>query len=229
VEAFLAALRDFTRETHFMSFYTSHADFYATLTGQVEKMIDPAGLTMLEDYYGMQQHSYNIILVPLFHPGGFGPRIPAGNGVFDVYSINGPQGVSGDIPNFGGANDYRELIWHEFGHSFINPLTEANNDLVFPYENLANPIARKMKRMAYTNWETIVNEHVIRAITTRLVAQMDGKEAGRILLETERSKGFRYIDVLAERLKEYETNRGEYPTLESFYRRLMEVWVEEGE
>jgi hypothetical protein len=234
IEAFLAALRDFARETHFMAFYSSHADFYATLTGQVEAMINPADLTLLEDYYGMHQHSYNIILVPLFHPGGFGPRIPAkagsaGDGMFDVYSINGPQGVTEDIPNFGVAADYRDLIWHEFGHSFINPLTVFNSDLVFPYENLAIPIAWKMRRMAYTNWETIVNEHVIRAITTRLVAQMDGEEAGRDRLETERKQGFRYIEMLSERLKEYEANRGEYPTMESFYRRLMEVWVEEAE
>jgi hypothetical protein len=234
VEAFLAALRDFARETNFMAFYTGHADFYATLTGQVEAMINPADLTTLEVYYGMQQHSYNIILVPLFHPGGFGPRMPAkagsaGDGLFDVYSINGPQGVTDDIPNFGDAADYRDLIWHEFGHSFINPLTEANSDLVIPYESLATPIAWKMRRLAYTGWETIVNEHVIRAITIRLVAQVDGEEAGQALLEKERKQGFRYINVLSERLKEYEANRGEYPTLESFYRRLMEVWVEEAE
>jgi hypothetical protein len=239
VEAFLIALRDFARETSFMTFYTAHADFYDTMTGAVEAMINPTDLTMLEDYYGMQQHSYNIILVPLFHAGGFGPRMPAepgmaGSGVvettnYDVYSINGPHGITDTVPTFGNAADYRELIWHEFSHSFINPLTTANSDLVFPYEKLAAPITLKMKRMAYTNWETIVNEHVIRAITARLVAQADGEEAGQAFLAANRKNGFRYIDVLSERLQEYEANRSAYSTLESFYRSLMEVWVEESE
>ena len=41
----------------------------------------------IENYYGIKQNSYNIILVPMFHPGGFASRLENKDGSFDIYSI----------------------------------------------------------------------------------------------------------------------------------------------
>jgi hypothetical protein len=226
LEAFVAALRDFARESDFMQFYTEHTGFYQEIAAGVEALVNPGDLALLEEYYGMRQHSYNIILVPLFHAGGFGPRLAREDGTFDVYSINGPHTLDGDLLTFGSPEDFRQLIWHEFSHSFINPLVEQAWEEIKPYSGLYAPIEKKMRKQAYEEWQSAVNEHLIRAITARLAAREFGPEAGRRALETDRRLGFRYIDALADRLVEYEANRDRYPTLESFIPRLLAVFAE---
>lgn len=94
------------------------------------------------------------------------------------------------------------------------------------YSNLYTPIERQMRKKAYDNWPTTVNEHLIRAITVRLTARVISPEAGQRALKTERQHGFLYIDALVDRLVEYEANRDRYPTLESFFPRLISVFAE---
>lgn len=174
----------------------------------------------------MHQHSYNILLGPLFHSGGFGPRVERENGQFDVYSINGPHARDGELLSFGSPEVYRYLIWHEFSHSFINPMVEQAETEIERYSDLYAPIERRMRKQAYDNWQTTVNEHLIRAITVRLTAREISPQAGQSALNTERQRGFVYVDALVDRLVEYEANRERYPTLESFFPRLVSVFAE---
>ena len=53
------------------------------------------------------------------------------------------------------------------------------------------------------NWQTTVNEHIIRAITCRLFHSEIGPEAGEKALESERRKGFKYIDAIYSKLLVY--------------------------
>jgi hypothetical protein len=224
--AFLTAVRAFAVESDFMQFYDENTGFYQEITAGVEALVEPGDLASLEQYYGMHQNSYNILLVPLFHAGGFGPRLAREDGLFDIYSINGPHALNGDLLTFGSAEEYRQLIWHEFSHSFINPLTVQAWEQIKPYSGLYAPVEKQMSEQAYDNWQSAVNEHLIRAITARLAARELGPEAGRRALETDHKRGFRYIDALADRLVEYEANRERYPTLESFFPRLVAVFAE---
>ena len=70
------------------------------------------------------------------------------------------------------------------------------------------------------------NEHIIRAITSRLFYREFGANAGKEALDTERRKGFKYIDALYAQLVKYEQARAQYPTLESFYPRLLGTFSE---
>jgi hypothetical protein len=226
LEAFVAALRLFAIESGFMQFYAENTGFYQEITAGVDALVDTGDLALLEQYYGMRQHSYNILIVPLFHAGGFGPRLAREDGLFDVYSLNGPRELDGELLTFGSPEEYRQLIWHEFSHSFINPLVAQAEAQIEPYSGLYAPVEKQMRAQAYTNWQTAVNEHLIHAITARLAARAIGPEAGQRALQTDRRLGFRYIDALADRLVEYEANRDRYPTLESFFPRLVAVFAE---
>lgn len=89
---FIQKMRDFARESKFNRFFEDNADLYRTVTENVvSKIKDKNYVDVIEDYYGIKNHSYNIILALLFHPGGFGPRIERGDGSFDVYNICGPK------------------------------------------------------------------------------------------------------------------------------------------
>ena len=223
---FVNSLRDFARDTNFTAFFEAHKRTFQTIVAIAqEKMQGIDYIGPLEDYYGMKQHSYNIILVPLFFA-SYGPSIKRADGTYDIYNITGLYGVENGFPAFGTAEGFRHLAWHEFGHSFVNPTTGKFHKEIAKYSSLYNPISDRMKQQAYGNWQSCVNEHIVRAVETRLAHREMGKEAGDRALLTEKLKGFSYVEALSERLKEYESRRDKYPTFVDFYPRLVDVFKE---
>jgi hypothetical protein len=56
----------------------------------------------------------------------------------------------------------------------VNPVTAKHIDEVNKYSKLYDPIADIMKSNAYPNWEICVNEHIVRAVTARLLLIHEG-------------------------------------------------------
>lgn len=225
LDKFARYLLQFAVDTDFKRFYDEHREFYEEVADRTAAVMEDDDLTGdIEDYYGIRQNSYNIILAPMFHPGGFGPRLENEDGSFDIYSIQGPLDAEGDIPAFGTADSFRYLVYHEFSHSFVNPLTGRYLDEVNRYQKLYRPIAEIMKANAYTDWETCVNEHIVRAVTARLLLIHDSGDIYRKTLGQERTNGFYYINDLCDKLAEYETNRDKYGSFDEFYPELINVF-----
>ncbi len=225
---FLAALRDFARETKFMEFFKEHGGFYSQVVSGVKGLLGDLDVVgVLERYFGMElTQSYTVILVPLFQ-GNYGPRVGQADGTDAFYSICGNHGVSAvGHPLFGSAEGFRHLLWHEFGHSFINPLVEKHREQLAQYASLHKPIAEAMKQQAYGDWETCVKEHIVRAVTVRLTIRTRGPLVAAGALLSERMLGFAYIGPLCRRLGEYETQRDKYPTFADFCPRLIDVFRE---
>ena len=128
----------------------------------------------LEDYYGTKLSSYNLIISPLLHSGGFNSEIINEKGEREVYAIIGPNGEINFYPHF--DKDYLEMdmILHEFGHSFVNPLTDK---YVNQIENLKNKyynekLQKNGKNQGYSKWKYVFNElalGLINGATTGLV------------------------------------------------------------
>lgn len=226
--AFVEALRDFVKDSDFKSFFDSNFDYYEALRSKTLRTLgDTDYMGALEEYVGEKQGKYHIILGPLLHHGGFGPRIVRDRGVTDLFSIIGPVGEGGGIPDFGDLARLQDVLWHEFAHSFVNPITAENLESVNEYSDLYTPIADQMMSAGgYMNWQTCVNEHIVRAITCRLFHSEMGPEAGEQALAAERERGFRYIDAVHSKLLEYEANRSRYGTLRSFYPEIVAAFKE---
>lgn len=223
---FIAEAKNFAIDTNFTDFYKNNKEFYRSLVDSVANDVKDLNLTTaLDDYYGMDRNSYNIVLAPLFHSGGYGPRIIGENGLYDIYGIIGPTKEDAGTPGFSKKN-IKYIVWHEFSHSFVNPTTERYKDEINKYEELFEPIKNIMEDQAYGQWQTCVNEHIVRAITARLTYIHDGEAAGDNLIVREKSKGFFYIEHLIKELEVYEKNRDLYPTFEDFYPNLIKVFKE---
>lgn len=135
----------------------------------------------------------SLCFLALFTSGGYGPRTIGENGLYDIYGIIGPTKNDAEIPVFSKKN-IKYIVWHEFSHSFVNPTTEKYSSEINDYEDLFKPIKNVMEKQAYGNWQTCVNEHIVRAIATRLSYIHDGKIAGDNLIIHEKSRGFYYIN-----------------------------------
>lgn len=221
---FVGLLRDFAEETKFMTFFKAHNGTFQQMTANAKKKMEGVNYTQtLEDYYGMRQNSYTIILAPLF-VGGFGPRIEHSDGRSDIYNILGPMNMQNGLLSFGSESSFRHIAWHEFSHSFVNPTTEQFDKEIDEYKALFKPISGRMSGQAYSNWQTCVNEHVVRAVTTRLSTREIGSEAGEQALYNEKNRGFAYVPALCESLTNYEQMRDTYPTFMDFYPELIQVF-----
>jgi hypothetical protein len=177
----------------------------------------------LEKYYGSELGSYNLILSPLVHSGGFNSKFIA-DGKIEVYAIIGPNGEIEHIPYFEKEYLEMDLILHEFGHSFVNSLTEKfQKEIETIKEKYYNESLKKDgKAQAYGEWKYLFNELVIRAITLRIANEYFGSEKAKELLIYEKSIGFSLVEIIVEILKEYENTREKYTKFSEFYPILIE-------
>lgn len=217
-------LKKFYVDTNFEQFYTSNLKYYDQIVNTtLEAMETKNYVKELEDYYGLKQKSYNLILVSLYHHGGYGPRVESKKNQYDIYSIIGPSGTKDNHPIFGDKEYFKYLQRHEFSHSFVNPLGEVNQEHLNKYSRLYDPIQEVMSAQAYSEWSIAVNEHIVRAVTTRM-AYKDSKQEGDYWLQYEKDNCFIYIDELLKKLEIYENNRDKYPTFETFYPELIKAF-----
>ncbi len=221
-EAFVKQLRAFARASDFMSFYHAHKGTYNQIVADTTSRVHLDDAQHLEAYYGTTQLSYTILLAPLYHHGGYGMGVERERGQYDIYSIQGPQGTRQGYPYFGDEAGLRYVTWHEFSHSFVNPITEHYEEQVEAIAPMYDPVQTRMERMAYKDWPTCLNEHVVRAVTIRLTQLHEGDEAARKLLAEEKRRGFIYIDTVLKALLTYEARRERHPELRAFYPVLLE-------
>jgi hypothetical protein len=52
--------------------------------------------------------------------------VPTPDGSLDVFFVTGPGKIEKGLPTFGDKDNLEYMAWHEFGHSFVNPLVDTN-------------------------------------------------------------------------------------------------------
>ncbi|HUV13462.1 MAG TPA: DUF4932 domain-containing protein, partial [Acidobacteriota bacterium] len=223
LELFLDVLRDFAVESRFMEFFNANAHVYEKMVASYRERISRNYIADIEQYFGVRQRSYNVVLAPLFHCGGFGPRIKRGEGVYDVYNLGGPCKVVDGEPEFGSEGNIRRLFWHEFGHSFVSHLTDQYVEtLLAPSRILLGE--KFVPDQAEVQVAEFASEHILRAVTTRLAILKLSAAEGQAALETEQSQGFPLVEEICRALVVYEKNRDRYATLADFYPELILVF-----
>ena len=225
---FVEALRDFAQQSQFQTFFEAHEGTFKEVIDNTRSVVEDA-VAVLRGYSGMDLAGSTVVLGMLLHHGGFAAMIEHEIGDVEAYALIGPVGGQNGLPTFGSASHIESTTWHEFSHTFINPLTDQYANSITKYAALYKPISEQMGRQAYPDWQITVNEHIIRAITIRLAYIEVGAAAGDHALEREKNIGFAYVEALAAELKEYETARDQYPTIADFYPQLIEVFREASE
>lgn len=214
---YISFLGEFNKETKFNKYYNENNKFYNSLVREFKNNIDISGIiNAVEDYYGINNYKYNIILSPLII-GGYGPRIKSNDNQYDIYSIIGPREYNSRKYVFVEKYETTFMLWHEFSHSFVNPLTKEHKAQVKEYSQLYKSVASKMEDHSYNTWEKTLNEHIVRAVVIRLVYDKFGKNVGERYKTYQEEQGFIYLNEICDILIKYEKNRDIYPNFNSFY------------
>lgn len=224
LDAFLTQARDFAEASNFMAWFQEQEPFHRELAGRYRDRMAWDYLQDLLDYYGDRRERYTLILAPLAHPGGFGPRVVRPDGLHDAFAVVGPHEWENGQLDFGPEPAMRRLFWHEFSHAHVNHLTDRHvPDLLEAMEILQGHLRDEVE--AFVPWEVHVSdwvsEHVVRAVTTRLTHLRIGPEEGDEVLRLELAQ-FPHVDRISHLLLEYEADRRSHPTLESFFPRIVQ-------
>jgi hypothetical protein len=227
LEVFLGLLKEFEELSGFNNFFNDNEKFYHAILGEtLNNLGDYNYVKELEDFYGVPQQSYNIILVSLYNSVGFGNSLLLPNGKREIYNTMGSGRLQDELPFFGDEKHLKYLTLHEFSHPFINPVTELFHDEIMTFAANFEKIPEKTRRNVCGEWEECINEFLVRAITTRL-SQQDSPDLGQWAYNYELGKGVVYLDELLEKIQYYQANRDQYPTLNDFYPRLLEIFMTE--
>lgn len=223
---FLKQLRAFVKESDFNAFVRAHQPLYTETASRVQSLLKTsAHLEWFESFFGPRKGSSFVLAIGLLNGGGnYGASCRDANGE-EVYCILGvwfadTQGM----PYF--DRIYLPVIIHEFTHTYTNPVVDAHlpalrsaGETLYPY------VARQMEAQAYSAWETMMRESLVRACVLRYQLKYE-RGWGALQMLDERMRSFLWIDGLFQRLGEYEADRAKYPTLDAFMPRVVDFFDE---
>lgn len=219
INELLALLKDFAKQSNYFDFYHKNLKFYNILFKKASKLVKcHPFVTLLENEYGKEQASYNLVLSSLM-VGNFGIFF-ANNDTkqYDLFSVFATDNFSLSPA----------ILLHEYSHPFINPLTTKYSDLVKKYQSAHEKLtAYKLPdyHSGYGDWEECVNEHLVRAMVIHLLQKCELYEAANQLLQNDLYCGYRYIPLILEKYNFYDNHRYLYKDLESYYPELLEVFA----
>ncbi|HEX8326346.1 MAG TPA: DUF4932 domain-containing protein [Hymenobacter sp.] len=210
----------FYQDARFADFQRRYRRVYDMAIAQVQRNLPPSNfIPTMEAYYGARKAAYRIIVNPFFKSQWGMAWQVAGPKGFTAVQITAPAGeqtlARGRVANagFDDAEWVRNLSVHEFGHTFVNPLTAlpAFAPGIAAQQALYRPIPDQAQ---YRDWGTSFNEHLVRAGEVRIALALGRPEVSSKLRAD--YAAWMYLPFFEAQLQRYEANRQRYPTLESF-------------
>lgn len=203
---FYAMVGEFAIQSDFAGFFASQTDFYQKRVEDAVWALSeyPDMIMHMISWYGYSQASYTMAISPLVL-GGYGLAMMDAAGGVHAYAV-----MNQNCQHFT-KNDLRELsIWffHEFSHSFVNPLVDRYWEIFKRGERFYELIQGKMIRQSYGNWWIAVVEHFVRTNDHRLSELYFGLDK-KAVLPSEIGMGFIFIEQAYEATMRYEESRAQ--------------------
>lgn len=220
IEKYIKCVNNFYEDTKFGEFLYNSEKLYNKVLNGYSSLINNLNVeTALMEYYGYKPQDYLLVFASIVC-GNFGVEIIDRNINYYCSVI----GLNGSVDNdFLDSKYLHELVWHEYGHSYINKCTK-NNPKVIELEYLFENVKENMCKNgnAYSSWESCLSEHIVRAVTNRMVRKYFGEDEYLKNNKRDKDVGFWYIDKIENSLIKYENNRRTNNNFSDFFNALLE-------
>ena len=217
MEKLMAYLKAFRMDSDFDSYFMENKEEYIRMMDRGHYMLTSHNVEeVVEGFYGKPIQN-SIITVTPHAKNAYGVSIDLKTGSLEV------------LPTLGVYDDeeiFINVLVHEISHTYVNPLTAQQGDILDETKDLYEPIEQVMSNQAYSNWEITVNEHIVRANTAIMLRDILGETEYKNALARDRERGFEYIDQVVESVSHYTENRDKYPTFQDYHPELMKVFLE---
>lgn len=218
----------FYKDAEFEKFFKSQVSFYKETCNQfTDKVLSLINEKWYPEFYGNEpSENFNVVIGFLTGGCNYGPAIEHPDQPRDVYAILGyvvlPE--KGIMYNFK-PEYYRDVLVHEFNHSFVNPYISSEGQfkkIMEPAgEKLLSQCSTVMEMQAYPEWEIVINESIVRAAVVCYLLDNGSKEEVENSIKEEMKVGFWWMPQLVNKMNYYRRTRDKYPTFASYYPELI--------
>lgn len=222
---FLKGLNSFYKNSKYNQFFQSHqADYKQAAKAYSDSVLTKFQQDWYVKFYGKEPNEdYKIVLGYGNGGGNYGPKVSPEKGKDIVYAIVSGGKFNGRTVSFSG--NYAPTLIHEFNHSFVNYILETKDyksQLQDAGEKIQKEFKKPMADQAYSSWETIINESIVRAAVLVYMKENHFSQAEiNNEMKEQISRSFIWTPDLVKLLEEYQANRKQYPDLEAFYPRIV--------
>ena len=166
---------------------------------------------LMEDFYGSGGATrYDIVPCPFMQNSATHAEVQFADGSSRFYYLQG-----GDI---GGNPFYTTYFaFHEFGHSFVGPLSTKFATQIAALSHLFTPLKADLAKIGYGTWPTAFEDHLVRAGVLHLMRKAFGEEEMRTIWKVEEPPSFRLLGHFYAYLLDYDAQRDRYGSLEAFF------------
>lgn len=215
--AFAADLRSFAKDSRFAEFYdASRPRHDASVAEARAEAVRETSPRAARAYLGVAPPRMSFLLtalLPASYGTDFAVKTETGSAVWRIW------------PAADGLGPARFRL-DSFGDSVAHELIHGVTDALVP-ERFApgGPVPRGCNdENAEPSWRACAQEHLVYAVTLRLLAADAGEEAAKIQAASYAERGYPRLPRLLDLLKEYERNRDRFPTLAGFAPRLLSAF-----
>ena len=208
-------VNDFYITSNFKQFWEEHSDEITAIIENVKNDFPEVDLPhMMEEFYGREIEKFYLVPCPFMTNSGTHVEVNK-NGKWNFYHLAGPDLFSDPFTNIYTA-------FHEFSHSFIEPVSREYSSQINKLAYLYKPLQQEFSRMGYRDWDRAFNEHMVTAGQLHFTGMSFGDERKERMLNIEKNKGFRLIERFYNYLQDYKENRKHYNTLYDYYPVLLQ-------
>lgn len=211
---YLAALNAFSKKSRFPEFYEAHRADYEAFEAQARKEANSAiSFKAVQSYLGAGfQDSYSFILSPL---------LPEERALNVTFLRKGRAEEVRLRPARYSTEHGLRFLFDQFGSSLAHELVHiVTNPMLARFDSKGARAPAGCNDRQDGSWSSCMQEHLVYAVTLRILAKEAGEKAYRAAMREYSERGFPYLEPLGERLKEYEAARDLYKTLKEFYPRI---------
>ena len=218
IELLLKHLKTLWYKTDYISFFNRMKHVYDPVIERVLQTVSEYPfIDIIENEYGTSQNSYNYILSSLMN-GNFGICFNnQDSGKLDLYSVFSTDNFSLSPT----------VLFHEYSHSFINPLTDKYYDLAQGYIDSYEKLKKyKLQdfQSGYGEFQECINEHLVRAMSIHLLKKINLIDMANNELNYDLYCGYKFIPRILECYDYYDKNRDKFNTFEQFFPQLLEAF-----
>jgi len=223
LSAYLESAAAFTADAHPQEFLRGHSEAYLTAVSELEGALgDLSWLAVLEKYFGVLHRSY-VCAASLLLPAGFSFGIPLASpeGPLACF-ITAPFIEPNESLTFASETQAFPAAEREFVRAFLKPVLARGRLAARSFVSAFNRSRDSFRVIGQTDPLECLEDHLVQVIQARLMHRRGEVDAANSMMKYDEDAGFRYARPIALMLEEYEKNRGDFPTFESFFPRLME-------
>jgi len=220
--AFLKAARAFASDAKFKEFLASQQPLFQTTNTRLQALVKAqTDMAWFAEFFGSGRPG-RYVIVPGMIDGtsSYAARFTGPGGADEVYVIPGVTSVdAAGMPIF--DSNWRNAMVHELAYSYCGPLVDkfAPQMAVAARQSLEQaPDA--VRSQTQGSWKAMIDSSLMRAVAVRYIIAHDTADAASGIIRQSNANSFFWTSDLSDLLGDYEKNRQQYPTFESFIPRV---------